>query len=88
MRLLLALALAGCTAGSEPTDMPAIDAQVADAPPAVVLLTTCPATVAGTIQDSPTAFIPKETTISVGQVVKFVITATPSLRSGSRRHSC
>jgi plastocyanin len=41
----------------------------------VVALDDCPATVAATITDSATAFIPKESTISVGQVVKFVITA-------------
>ena len=74
MRILFALALAGCTTGSTPST-PAIDAQPADAPPAVMLLAKCPDSVAGTIQDSPTMFIPKETTISVGQVVKFIITA-------------
>lgn len=47
-----------------------------DVPPTpVIALDECPATVAATIMDSPTAFIPKETTISVGKVVKFEITA-------------
>jgi plastocyanin len=47
-----------------------------DAPPIpVVALSDCPAIVAATIEDSPTMFIPKATTITVGHVVKFVITA-------------
>jgi plastocyanin len=41
----------------------------------VVALSSCPATVAGTVQDSPTMFVPKETTIGRGQIVKFAITA-------------
>jgi plastocyanin len=41
----------------------------------VVALSSCPATVATTIMDSPTAFIPKDSTIAIGQVAKFVITA-------------
>ena len=41
----------------------------------VVTLSSCPATVAATIMDSPTMFIPKASTIAVGDVVKFVITA-------------
>ena len=41
----------------------------------VVALPSCPSTVAGTVQDSPTMFIPKDTTIGRGQVVKFTITA-------------
>lgn len=47
-----------------------------DAPPVpVVALSSCPASVAATVMDSPTAFIPKTSTIRVGEVVKFVITA-------------
>ncbi len=47
-----------------------------DSPPiAVVELSSCPSTVAATITDSPTAFIPKMTTITAKQVVKFDITA-------------
>jgi plastocyanin len=47
-----------------------------DVPPTpVVALSDCPATVAATIMDSPTMFIPKATTIGVRQDVKFVITA-------------
>jgi plastocyanin len=47
-----------------------------DAPPVpVVALDSCPASVAVTIMDSPTMFIPKTSTITIGQVVKFVITS-------------
>lgn len=61
----------GCTSGgsSTPDAMP-------DAPPVpVTALSSCPATVAATIMDSPTAFIPNAVTISPGDVVKFEITA-------------
>jgi plastocyanin len=77
MRGLIALALlAGCTTGSTPpATPPPSDAPPVDAPPAVVELSRCPDTVAGTVMDSATAFIPKDTTITVGQVVEFVITA-------------
>lgn len=70
--VLAALVLAaGCnTSGGASVDaMP-------DAPTVpVIALSTCPATVAAMVEDSPTAFIPKATTITKGQVVKFVITA-------------
>jgi plastocyanin len=47
-----------------------------DVPPIpVVELSSCPATVAATIEDSPTMFIPKDSPITVGQVAKFVITS-------------
>jgi plastocyanin len=47
-----------------------------DAPPVpVVTLASCPATVAATVEDSPTKFVPDMSTIAVGQVVKFDITA-------------
>lgn len=52
-----------------------VDAAPDVQPIPVVALSTCPSTVAATIMDSPTMFIPKESMISVGQVVKFVITA-------------
>jgi hypothetical protein len=69
---LVLLVIAGCdTGGGGGT----IDA-APDAPPIPVeTLDDCPAFVAGTVEDSPTMFIPKETTITVGQVVKFVITS-------------
>lgn len=61
---------AGCTTSSA-----SIDA-TPDVPPVpVVALSSCPATVAATVMDSPTMFIPKTSTIRVGEVVKFVITA-------------
>lgn len=41
----------------------------------VVTLSDCPPITAATIEDSPTMFIPKETTINKGQSVKFMITA-------------
>lgn len=47
-----------------------------DAPPPVPIeVVDCPAIVAATVQDSPTTFIPKETTIPAKEVVKFMITA-------------
>jgi plastocyanin len=47
-----------------------------DAPPIpVTLLDRCPDTVAATVTDSSTAFIPMDTQIRVGDVVKFMITA-------------
>jgi plastocyanin len=56
--------------GSAPADA-APDAEVMP----VLALDDCPDTTAASITDSATAFIPKESTISVGDVVKFVITA-------------
>lgn len=68
---LVALVLAGCDTGGSTT----VDA-MPDAPAVpVVALSSCPATVADTIMDSPTRFIPNASTIGVGDVVKFVITA-------------
>lgn len=63
---------AACETGGGGT---AIDAAPDVPVPPVVTLTDCPAAVAATIQDSPTMFIPKETTINKGQTVKFTITA-------------
>lgn len=69
--VLVMIALAGCGGGG---DTP-VDA-APDAPPVKVqALTSCPATVAATIMDSPTMFVPTMATINVGDVVKFVITA-------------
>lgn len=70
---LLLLALAACDTGGG-SGM-TIDA-APDVPPVpVTALSSCPSSVAATIMDSPTMFLPKETTINVGQDVKFVITA-------------
>lgn len=44
-------------------------------PPPVEALDSCPSTVAETITDTPTAFVPKMVTITPGGVVKFIITA-------------
>jgi plastocyanin len=59
------------TGGGNATVDAAPDAPVAP----VVTLADCPAFVAATIEDSPTMFIPKETTINTGQSVKFMITS-------------
>jgi plastocyanin len=68
------LILAGCESGEGGGTTP-VDASP-DAPvAAVVALSSCPSDVAATITDSATAFIPKASTISVGEVVKFEITA-------------
>ena len=67
---LFALVLVACSAGAD--SPPPVDT----APPIpVVELSSCPATVAATIMDSPTMFIPKDSPITVGQVAKFVITS-------------
>jgi plastocyanin len=72
-RTALLLVLAACEAGGGGGTV--IDA-APDAPVIpVVELSSCPSTVAGTVQDSPTMFIPKDTTIGRGQIVKFAITA-------------
>jgi len=60
----------GCGGGSSAPDA------TPDAPPVpVTALSSCPASVAATIEDSPTAFIPNAVTIGVGDVVRFDITA-------------
>ena len=47
-----------------------------DSPPVkVTALSSCPTTVAATVVDSPSTFVPKATTIAVGDVVKFEINA-------------
>jgi plastocyanin len=67
------LLTAGCTAG---TDAPATPDAAPDAPPVpVVELASCPMTVASTVTDTPTMFVPTTSTIAIGQVVKFVITS-------------
>ena len=69
----LVIVLGACDTGGGST--PSIDA-APDAPPIpVVALEDCPSVVAATVEDSATAFIPRMTTISVRQVVKFVITS-------------
>ena len=71
-RLSVAISLAACGEGGSST---AADAAV-DAPVAKVqALSSCPATVAATIIDSPTTFVPKTSMIGVGGIVKFEITA-------------
>jgi plastocyanin len=71
---LAVFVLAGCETGGG--DSVAADAAPDTPPPApVVALSSCPSTVAATIEDSPTMFIPKASTIAIGDVAKFVITS-------------
>lgn len=76
MRNVLALMvlLTGCETGGGGESV-TVDAAPDTPPVAVVALSSCPSTVAADIIDSPTAFIPKDSTISIGQVVRFTITA-------------
>lgn len=77
MRTTLVLVMflsAGCETGGGGGGV-TVDAAPDTPPVAVVALSSCPSTVATTIMDSPTAFIPKDSTISIGQVAKFVITS-------------
>ena len=70
---LLLLFTAACTTGA---DIPATPDAAPDAPPVpVVALASCPSTVAATVTDTPTMFVPKTSMIAIGQVVKFVITS-------------
>jgi plastocyanin len=71
--LLAICAVAACDTGGG--DSVPIDATPDSPPIPVQELSSCPAAVAATIEDSPTSFIPKMATINVGQVVKFDITA-------------
>jgi plastocyanin len=67
------LITAACETGAE---VPTTPDAAPDAPLIpVVALASCPTTVATTVMDSPTMFIPKSSTIAIGQVAKFVITA-------------
>ncbi len=70
---LVLLVAAACDNGGGSST--AIDAAPDVAAVPVVALDSCPATVAATVEDSPTMFIPKATTIGLHQVVKFVITS-------------
>lgn len=64
---------AACTTG---TNVPASPDAAPDAPPIpVVELASCPSSVAATITDTPTMFVPTTSTLSIGQVAKFVITS-------------
>jgi plastocyanin len=73
--LIVMFLVAGCESGDDGGGGVVVDA-APDVPlPPVTALESCPASVAATIMDTPTMFVPKTATISVGQVVKFVITA-------------
>lgn len=68
------LILAGCESGEGGSTTP-VDARPDAAVIPVVALSSCPSDVAATITDSASAFIPKASTIALGDVVKFEITA-------------
>jgi plastocyanin len=71
---IVMLVAAGCETGGG--DSVAADAAPDSPPPAaVVAMSSCPSTVATTITDTPTAFVPKDSTIARGDVAKFVITS-------------
>jgi plastocyanin len=61
----------GCGGGG---DSVSIDA-MPDAVVPVITLASCPAVVDVSITDTPTAFVPKETTVGRTGIVKFVITS-------------
>ncbi len=69
----IAIALvAACGSGGGSTTVDAAP----DVPAAPVTeLSSCPSTVAATVTDTPTMFVPKMTSIGAGDVVKFEITA-------------
>ncbi|HTL31676.1 MAG TPA: hypothetical protein VL326_01050 [Kofleriaceae bacterium] len=69
-RAVLVFAL-GCSGGGTNSSP---DAAI-DAPTPVVTLSSCPNVVDAVIMDSPTMFIPKQTTVGRGGIVKFEITS-------------
>lgn len=74
MRIVcVAMIFAACDSGTTPAAPKDAAPDVAVIP--VELLDSCPGGVAATVTDSSMAFIPKDTTIGVGQDVKFMITA-------------
>jgi plastocyanin len=72
-RSLAILFAAACDTGGGAG--PSIDAAPDSPPVPVVELSSCPAIVDATIMDSATMFIPKDSPVGRGGVVKFVITA-------------
>lgn len=73
--LVVVLAAACDTGGGTSGPDAGVDAPVV----AVEVLASCPATVAATVMDSATMFIPKATTVAAKGVVKFAITAEHSV---------
>jgi plastocyanin len=71
--LVTMLVVAACDTGGG--EQAPVDAAPDMAVAPVVALSSCPSTVAATIMDSPTMFVPKASTIAVRQDVRFVITA-------------
>lgn len=61
----------GCTAGGSASSIDAMP----DAVVPVITLASCPAVVDATITDTPTAFVPKDTTVGRTGIVKFEITS-------------
>jgi plastocyanin len=70
MRAVVLTLLVACDSGS---NVP-VDAAPDVAIVPVVALSSCPGAVEATIQDSPTTFVPKQTTIPKAGTVKFEIT--------------
>lgn len=66
---MVALVLAACGGSDNKT----VDAKAIDSPPASVQMVTCPATPAATVMTSGFAYSPMSSTITQGQVVKFVM---------------
>lgn len=76
MRLAsILLFVAACDTSGDEQPTVADAAPDASPPIPVVALDSCPTTVAATVMDSATTFIPRSSTISIGGVVKFEITA-------------
>lgn len=73
--VLSLLALSACGGGDDNGGMPDAAVQV-DAPASTVMEVTCPAQPATTFATQATAFSPSTATITAGQIVKFVSTAT------------
>ena len=69
-RAVLLVAVMGCGGGSSAS----VDA-MPDAVVPVIALESCPAVVDASITDTPTAFVPKDTTVGRTGIVKFVITS-------------
>jgi plastocyanin len=65
------MAVMGCTAGEMSSSIDAMP----DAVVPIITLSSCPAVVDATITDTPTAFVPRDTTVGRTGIVEFVITS-------------
>jgi plastocyanin len=76
---VMVLVVAACgSSDSKSADAPAAH----DSPPSAVQMVTCPATPAATVTTSGFMYAPMSTTISQGQVVKFVMPAEHNAAPG------